>query len=234
MGAAGLILAGGEGSRLAASGVATPKAAVRVAGRPQAVRLADALRRAGCDPIACTVRDTVAGTLAALPDLAEVRLVTCHTPTSLHTLAVGLEALPAGTVMCTMVDCVMRDADWFAALDALAAGLSDGASAGVVVTPLIEDERPLHVELDQHGLVRRFGGPSAPRPLVTAGVYAFGPVARAGVRPALGAGVQRMRGYLAWLVEQGHRIAAVEVHEVVDLDTARDLARATALLEAGV
>ncbi len=41
----GLILAGGEGSRLAREGVAEPKVTVPIAGRSQLVRLVEAMAR---------------------------------------------------------------------------------------------------------------------------------------------------------------------------------------------
>ena len=111
----GLILAGGEGSRLLASGITVPKALVPIAGRPQVVRMVAACRRVGCETVTCAVReDLVSPVTAAIAD-PSVRVVSLRTPTSLHTLEGGLRTLPAGNVLCTLVDSVMPAADWDAA-----------------------------------------------------------------------------------------------------------------------
>src|SRR3989441_6635695 len=52
----GLILAGGEGSRLAAGGIAVPKPLVEVAGKPQIVGLLETLAALGCSSLTCAVR----------------------------------------------------------------------------------------------------------------------------------------------------------------------------------
>src|SRR4029077_7073141 len=51
-----LILAGGEGSRLAARRIAEPKALVPIGGVPQLLRLARVLERVGAESITCLVR----------------------------------------------------------------------------------------------------------------------------------------------------------------------------------
>ena len=52
----GLILAGGEGPRLAAGGIAVPKPLVEVAGKPQIVGLLETLAALGCSSLTCAVR----------------------------------------------------------------------------------------------------------------------------------------------------------------------------------
>jgi hypothetical protein len=70
-----------------------------------------------------------------------------------------------------------------------------------------------------------------PEPLVTGGVYAFGPRARAVAAEALAAGQERMRAFLKTLVGEGYDVRAVEVAKVVDLDHRRDLDAANAWQE---
>src|SRR5205823_5775585 len=95
----GLILAGGEGSRLAAGGIAVPKPLVEVAGRPQIVGPLETLATLGCSSLTCAVR----------ADFPEVRrlldgrrfgppltVVPCRTPSSLHTPVEGLRGIARG------------------------------------------------------------------------------------------------------------------------------------------
>ncbi len=223
-----LVLAGGEGSRLLASGVTVPKALVPIAGRAQVARLAAACRRVGCETVTCAVReDLVDAVIAAVAD-PTVRVVGVRKPTSLHTLEAGLQAVPAGPVLCTLVDSVMPAADWDAAHAAAVAALTC-AAAVVAVTPFVEDESPLWADVLADGTVRAFGRRGA-RDLVTGGVYWFDERARAAATASVRDGVQRLRGFLGALIENGLPVRAVEVRKIVDVDTSADLAAALALV----
>jgi len=229
-----LILAGGEGSRLAASGVPTPKALVPIRGVPQLLRLARVLERVGAESVTCLLRrgvslDPLAAELARLR--LPVRVHECLMPSSLHTLVAGLALMPPGEVFCTMVDTVMPAADWLRVGAEARARLTGGADAVLVVTPFVDDERPLYVARDASGRVTRITDARVPEPLVTGGVYAFGPRARVAAAAALAAGQERMRAYLGTLVRNGYDVRAVEVAKVVDLDDRRDLDAANAWQE---
>ena len=222
----GLILAGGEGSRLAASGVTTPKALVPVRGVPQLVRLARILERAGVESLTCLVRqgvplDPIRPALARLA--VPIRIRECLTPSSLHTLVAGLAETPPGDIFCTMVDTVMPVADWLRVYADARALLATGADVVLAVTPFIDDERPLHVVRDASGRVTRVTDDPESAPLVTGGVYAFGPRARAEAAAVLAAGRERMRAFLQSAVVTGCDVRTVEVERIVDLDHRRDL-----------
>jgi NDP-sugar pyrophosphorylase family protein len=229
-----LILAGGEGSRLAASGVPTPKALVPVGGVPQLVRLARVLDRAGADSLTCLLRRGVSLQPVAV-ELARLRVPfhahECLTPSSLHTLVQGLALMPPGDVFCSMVDTVMPPADWQLAWTEAHALLSAGADAALVVTPFVDDEHPLYAVRDRTGRVTRISDAPVPVPLVTGGVYAFGRRARDAAATTLAAGHERMRTFLRLLVEEGQDVRSIEVRQVVDLDQRRDLDLANAWQE---
>jgi|ERR1043166_6060364 NDP-sugar pyrophosphorylase family protein len=231
-----LILAGGKGSRLRADGVLVPKPFVEVGGRPLLFRLVDTLRALGCETITAAVRraalaDPVPGLGAA--HTAGVRLLACETPSSLHTLALGLGAVPPGPLVCTMVDSVMRDDDWQRLFARADAALREGADACIAVTPYVEDERPLYVLRRRDGSVAAFRDAPAEPPLVTGGVYFLSSGIRELAPRVLRLGIARMRGFLGWLVDHGYRVETAEVERIVDLDRGTDLALAAAWLGAG-
>jgi NDP-sugar pyrophosphorylase family protein len=229
----GLILAGGEGSRLAADGVGPPKPLVELAGVPQVVRLAERFLTLGCPGVTILVRapflDAVRQT-AGLAGRNDVRVIGCETPSSLHTLALGLAAAPGGPLFCAMVDTVMPAADWTRVHDASRAALDAGAAMVLAVTGYVDDENPLWVLRAADGTARRVGGDPVRPPCVTGGVYALGPAARDAVPAALAAGRSRMREYLGWFTASGQRVATVDVPKIVDLDRATDLAEAEAMV----
>jgi molybdopterin-guanine dinucleotide biosynthesis protein A len=222
----GLILAGGEGTRLAASGVAEAKALVPVGGIPQAVRLVRTLHRLGCSSVTVALREGVpddALRAGPYPEGDAPRIVRCLTPSSLHTLVEGLRTLPPGPVLCTMVDTVMPLADWSETARQAEHQLADGADALLVVTRYVDDERPLYVHRDEAGQVTAVGDQPSTPPCVTGGVYVFGARARELAAETLAKGHERMRAFLGQLVVSGARVAVQDVSRVIDLDHRRDL-----------
>jgi NDP-sugar pyrophosphorylase family protein len=225
----GLILAGGEGSRLLASGVTVPKALVPIAGQPQVVRMVAACRRVGCESVTCAVREDLVEAVSLAIGDTSVRLVPLRTPTSLHTLQGGLQAVPPGRVLVTLVDSVMPAADWDAAHHD-AVRMLPGAAAVVAVTPFVDDAAPLWADVGADGTVRAFGRRGA-RDLVTGGVYWLDERARVEATAAVESGVERLRGFLARLIARDLPVRAVEVRKIVDVDTSADLVAALALIE---
>src|SRR5881397_651920 len=150
----GLVLAGGEGSRLAAAGVSIPKPLVEVVGKPQVARLLETLDGLGCDSLTCAVNadfPAVGCLLATVRFQAPLRVLECRTPSSLHTLVAGLAVVPPGPVFCTMVDTVMPAADWRRLFRGVTERLDGGAAAALAVTPFVDDELPLYVTRDTAG-----------------------------------------------------------------------------------
>jgi NDP-sugar pyrophosphorylase family protein len=230
----GLILAGGRGSRLAAEGVATPKALVEIAGRPQIVHLVETFTRLGVETITCMVREGIPTDWPAGNRGAPVTVKSCRTPSSLHTLALGLAIVPPGPVLCAMVDTVMPAPDWRRVYQAVTEHLETGSLAVLAVTPFIEDELPVYVTRDAAGFATAIADAAPPGGgplLVTGGVYGFSPAARrlAGVAVA---SLHRMRAFLKLLVELKTRVATVEVPRIIDLDHKRDLEAAESWLAA--
>lgn len=230
----GLILAGGEGSRLAADGVAEPKAAVPVAGRSQILRVAETFDAIGCTDVTCLVRATLPDVITSVRDIqlssGRPRVIACETPSSLHTLVEGLMRIPAGPVFCSMVDTVMPARDWRRVYEEATRHLMNGADAVLAVTPHVDDEHPLWVERGPGGDAIRIGGRPVTPPCVTGGVYAFGARARSAALRVRREGGSRMRYFLSALVDEGARVATTEVALIVDLDHKSDLGLADALL----
>jgi NDP-sugar pyrophosphorylase family protein len=231
----GLILAGGLGSRLAAEGVTVPKAVVPVARRPQIAHLFSVFQRLQLSPIVAMVRADISRALMLAQEsaLPHGRVVPCLTPSSLHTLALGLDQLPEGPVFCSMVDTVMREVDWEAVHRGAVHRLAEGADAVLAVTPFVDDERALFVERETDLRVRALLDTPTTPTCVTGGVYGFGPRARATAPAAVAEGATSMRAYLRALLARGLRVDTVEIARIIDLDRRADLEQAERWLGGG-
>ncbi len=227
----GLILAGGEGSRLAAGGVSVPKPLVAVAGRPQILRLLETFAELGCRTLTCAVRADFPAVRRLLDGVRfgpPLTVIECRTPCSLHSLVEGLAAVPPGPVFCR------RQEDWRAAYRETEVRLERGADAVLVVTPYVDDESPLYVtrQGEGGGDVRALTDEPSQPPCVTGGVYGLSAEARRAAADAAGRGVHRMRGFLKSLVAAGRQVGAVEVPRIIDIDRPSDLQTANAWLAA--
>jgi NDP-sugar pyrophosphorylase family protein len=231
----GLILAGGEGSRLAAGGIPVPKPLVEVAGRPQIVGLLETFAGLGCASLTCAVRADFPGVQRLLDGKRfgpPLTVVACRTPSSLHTLVEGLQAVPPGPVFCSMVDTVMRPADWRAVYQAAERLLTEGADVVLAVTPYVDDESPVYVTRGGDGDVQAVSDEPLQPPCVTGGVYGLSAGARRAAADAVSRGGHKMRGFLKAMVADRRRVAAVEVPRIIDIDRPSDLHTANAWLAA--
>ncbi|HVH10713.1 MAG TPA: NTP transferase domain-containing protein [Gemmatimonadales bacterium] len=229
----GLILAGGEGSRLAAGGVGVPKPLVPVGGRPQIVGLVETFAALGCERVTCAVRADFPAVRRLLDGTRfgpPLTVVECRTPSSLHTLVAALATMPAGPVFCSMVDTVMRAGDWQTVYRATERELGEGADMVLAVTPFVDDESAVYVRRGARGDVEAVSDEPVAPPCVTGGVYGLSAGARVAAGDAVARGVHRMRAFLKGAVAAGHRVAAVEVPRIIDIDRASDLAMANAWL----
>ena len=229
----GLILAGGEGTRLAAGGVALPKPLVQVGGRPQIVGLVETFGALGCESVACAVRADCPAVRRLLDGTRFARpltVVECRTPSSLHTLVEGLATLPGGPVFCSMVDTVMRPTDWATVYRTTEHFLAEGVDMVLAVTPFVDDESAVYVRRAQNGDVAAVSDAPLEPPCVTGGVYGLSPAARRAAAAAVGRGLHKMRAFLREAVAEGRRVAAVEVPRIIDIDRPSDLETANAWL----
>ena len=231
----GLILAGGEGSRLATTGIAIPKPLVEVAGKPQILRLLETFEALGCTSLTCAVRADFPAVRRLLDGTRFARPLTvieCRTPSSLHTLVEGLRAVPPGPVFCTMVDTVMRREHWEAVYRGTERQLAEGADMALVVTPYVDDESPVYVRRGEGGFVLTVSDDPIHPHCVTGGVYGLSAGVRRAAADAVGGGVHKMRRFLKAVVAEGGRLGTVEVPRIIDIDRPSDLQTANAWLAA--
>jgi NDP-sugar pyrophosphorylase family protein len=218
------ILAAGEGSRLAASGIDAPKPLVGVHGEPMIVRLARQLREVG-------VRETIALVHPRAKDAArlldeaglDVRVRWETTPGSFHSLCALLPDLAGEPFLLCLVDSVFETSELGRFVRAAA---ESRAAALVAVTSFVHDEAPLRVLVGADGRVTAIGTPpAASSPWVTGGVYWFGEGVAESAAEARAGGTLRLRHFLSRLVQSGLDVRAHDLGRVVDVDTAADLAR---------
>ena len=221
---AGGIIAAGEGRRLRRDGWAVPKPMVPVAGVPLIAGVIQNFLAAGISSLRIIVngeeRACADWVRARFPAL-DVEFIVKTTASSLESFIEVAAAEDGGPMLVSTVDAWCAEADFARFVEA---ACRRGPDATVLaVTPLVADENPLWVGLDDTGRVTTLGGGGD---LVTAGVYLVSTRVRQTAPPP---DLARLREYLTWLWRRGEPLYGEVIETVVDVDRAEDVALAEAL-----
>ena len=226
------IIAAGEGSRLAQEGIAKPKPLVELQGEPMIGRLINIMLRCNAESISIIVNEhmtEVREYLQALELPVPLNLVVKTTPSSMHSLWHLSRVIPEGKFCLTTVDTIFREEDFKGYIDTFEADDEDDGMWAV--TPFVDDEKPLWVDVDEQMKItafrdKRWDGAR----YVSGGVYAMTNGAFEVLERCIEQGVSRMRNFQRALVESGRRLQAYSIDKIVDVDHAGDIATAEAFL----
>ena len=227
------IIAAGEGSRLAQEGVAKPKPLVELQGEPMIGRLINIMLRCNAESISIIINEHMKEVRKYLESLdlpVPLNLVIKTTPSSMHSLWHLSKVIPKGKFCLTTVDTIFKEQDFKGYIDAFETDkVHDGMWA---VTPFVDDEKPLWVEVNKKMKIIAFrdkGWKGAK--YVSGGVYAMTDKAFEVLDHCIEEGISRMRNFQRALIEAGHELQAYSIEKIVDVDHAGDIATAEAFLE---
>lgn len=226
------IIAAGEGSRLVQEGVALPKPLVHLNGEPMIIRLINIFLRCKAQSISIIVNEhmtQVAEVLRGLELPVPLHLVVRTTPSSMHSFHHLSKVLPEGKFCLTTVDTVFRERDFAGYIEAFEADdTHDGLWA---VTPFIDDEKPLYVDVDDRMNISAFRDkPFDGARYVSGGIYAMTHKAFPVLEHCIETGIARMRNFQRALIDAGFNLGAYSIDKIVDVDHAADIATAQAFL----
>lgn len=226
------IIAAGEGSRLAQEGVAKPKPLVELQGEPMIGRLINIMLRCNAESISIIVNEHMTEVREYLESLVlpvPLNLVVKTTPSSMHSLWHLSRVIPNGKFCLTTVDTIFKENDFKWYIEAFE---NDESHDGMwAVTPFVDDEKPLWVDVDDEMNITAFRDKSWDGArYVSGGVYAMTDRAFKVLDNCIEQGVSRMRNFQRALVDAGYHLQAYSIEKIVDVDHADDIATAEAFL----
>jgi len=227
------IIAAGEGSRLAQEGVAKPKPLVELQGEPMIGRLINIMLRCNAQSISIIVNKRMTEVKQYLESLTlpvPLNLVVQTTPSSMHSFWHLSKVIPEGKFCLTTVDTIFREEDFKGYIEAFEADKDhDGMWA---VTPFVDDEKPLWVDVDEQMNITAFKdkGWDGAR-YVSGGVYAMTHEAFPVLDYCIENNISRMRNFQRAMLEHGKRLMAYSIDKIIDVDHASDIATAEAFLK---
>ena len=216
------IISAGKGSRLASEGAGQPKPLVPICGVPMIERLIRIMNGCGADRIAVIVNGENPETVSLLKSLP-VDLVIKKTPTPMHSMMELAPYLDGDRFCVTTVDAVFSENRFRSMMDEFSKSSLDGLMG---VTSLIDDEKPLYVDVDGEMMIKGFHDSQDGCRYVSAGIYALNAKAIDVLKGCLDSGQTRMRYFQRQLLEAGMQLKAFDMGQVVDVDHVSDVERA--------
>ena len=223
------IISAGKGNRLASEGFDMPKPLVQIGGVPMIERLARVMMHCGADRIAVIVNadnPETADFVRRISDRLPIDLVVKSTPTPMHSLMELAPYLEADRFCVTTVDTVFPENRFIAMMQEFSDTPYDGLMG---VTPFIDDEKPLYVEVDDSMMIKGFLDDKGSCRYVSAGIYALKASALEILKGCVESGQTRMRYFQRQLLERGLHLKAFDMGRVIDVDHVSDIVKANQL-----
>ena len=219
------IISAGEGTRLAAEGIDTPKPLITINGIPLIDRLIDIFIRNDASSVNVIVNSANHRTIAHLQakrlDIP-LNLVIKTTQGSMYSLY-ELKPFLHDTPFClTTVDTVFREDEFRAFLNEFRTNHQiDGLMA---VTDFIDDEKPLFLDVhDDLRIVDFCDERPSDGKYVSGGMYCLHPAVWHVLDNTMQSGMTRMRDFQRQLVRKGLKLKAFPFSKIVDIDHAADI-----------
>lgn len=226
------IIAAGEGSRLAQEGVEKPKPLVELNGEPMILRLMNIFKRCNAESISVIINDFMPEVRSFLDNLeidVPLNVVVKSTPSSMHSFWELSKVMKPGKFCLTTVDTIFREEDFARYIAAFEADTChDGLWA---VTPFIEDEKPLYVDVNRRMSIKAFcDAPFDGAKYVSGGIYAMSDKAFPILNKCIEQGISRMRNFQRALIDAGMKLKAFSIDKIIDVDHASDIDVAQAFI----
>lgn len=233
------VIAAGEGSRLAAEGIESPKPLVKVDGEMLIDRLIRIFMDNDAEEIVVICNDLTTLVSRHLLDLQQnglkgrpipLRFVVKSTPSSMHSFFEISRYLNDGPFCLTTVDTIFRPEEFKAYIDAFRQQADDGVEGMMGVTDYIDDEKPLYVEVDDHRRITAFLDKSDECKYISGGIYGLTQRAITTLQACIDRGESRMRNFQRALIADGLKLKAYPFTKVLDIDHASDIEKAEEFL----
>ena len=226
----GAIIAAGRGERLrASSGVELPKPLVQVGGISLLARQAGAMVSFGAREVLAVVSSETASLARGTSFPRQLRMIVRDTESSMESLLVLGESLPAGHFLLATVDAMVPDREFRRFVTQARAWTEPRPGDGVLAVAKWRGERrPLFAEVTEAGLIASLGRRESS--LVTAGLYWLPTTIFRWSAAARERKLEALRAFLQMLLEEQVRLASIEVEGAIDIDEAADLEAARRML----
>lgn len=229
------IIAAGEGSRLAAEGIESPKPLVKVSGEMLIDRLIRIFMENDAEEIVIICNDLTTLVGQHLLDIQQnglkgrpvpLRFVMKSTPSSMHSFFEISCYLNDSPFCLTTVDTIFQPEEFKDYIDSFKNAVEEGLDGMMGVTDYIDDEKPLYVDVDDYLDIKAFLDKSDSCRFISGGIYGLTPRSITTLQGCIDRGESRMRNFQRALIADGLKLKAYKFCKVLDIDHAADIKKA--------
>ncbi|MBM6992184.1 MAG: NDP-sugar synthase [Prevotella sp.] len=230
------IIAAGEGLRLAAEGIQSPKPLVKVNGEHLIDRLIRIFMDCHASEIDVICNDLTLDVSEHLKEIAEnglcgkkipLKYIVRTTPSSMHSFFELSSFLTDGPFVLTTVDTIFKEEEFGEYIAKFEQFVKDGGDGLMGVTDFIDDEKPLYVNTDAKMNITGFYDDNSNHcQYISGGIYGLTGSAIDTLKGCMDRGESRMRNFQRGLVTDGRKLKAYNFTKVLDIDHASDIQKA--------
>jgi len=229
------IIAAGQGTRLTAGGVTTPKPLVAINGEPMIARVIRMAAKLGASSVACIVNDLTADVAQFLDNQAwpvPLETVVRTTPDSMESLFHLAPLLRDEPFLMFTVDAIFEfsTVKAFLAQSKTLVQRFPNARGVLALTDFVDDEKPLWALTNADRQIIALGDAAKASPTITAGFYYFDPSIFEMVATARNRKLSALRQFLGLLIEKDFCLYGAMSAKTVDVDYPEDIAKAETFL----
>ncbi len=229
------IIAAGQGTRLAAGGVITPKPLVAINGEPMIARVIRMAAKSGASSVACIINDLSTDVVEFLDNQTwpvALETIVRTTPNSMESLFHLAPLLRDEPFLMFTVDAVFELAalELFLSQSRKLVDKFPKAKGVLALTDHVDDEKPLWALTDANRQITALGDAALTSPTITAGFYYFDPSVFKMAATARKRKLSALRQFLGLLIENNFPLYGAMVSKTVDVDYPEDIAKAEAFL----
>lgn len=224
------IIAAGEGSRLRDEGITIPKPLIEVNGKPLIQRIIDIANKNGASSITCIINEkskALEKYLSENNSRQKFNLIVKSTQSSFHSLY-QLSRFVKAPFLLTTTDSVFREEEFISFLN-YSKNLTE-AGAVLAVTDFIDDEKPLYANVQEDSRIISLSDENNDCEFVTGGLYLFKNNISNYIEEAHDKGINRLRNFLRYLLQQNYEMYAYPFLKIIDVDHISDIKKAENLL----
>ncbi|MGN1376167.1 MAG: NDP-sugar synthase [Prevotella sp.] len=235
------IIAAGEGSRLSADGINTPKPLVLLNGEHLIDRLIRVFMDNDAENISIICNNEMKEVHQHLEKICKnglygriipMNIVVKSTPSSMHSFFEISENFNDGPFCITTVDTVFKENEFKKYIETFKDTVSKGeADALMGVAKFIDDEKPLYVDTDKNMNIRGFLDKNDNCTYVSGGIYGLTTITKDVLKTCIQRRESRMRNYQRALIDSGLNIKAYDFGTILDIDHASDVIKAESFLK---
>ena len=230
------IIAAGEGSRLAAEGIRSPKPLVKVHDEHLVDRLIRIFMNCHAEEIHVICNDLTPLVSRHLEEIATnglngvripLKYIVKSTPSSMHSFFELSPYLRHRPFVLTTVDTIFREDDFVEYINHFEQWLQEGGDGLMGVTDYIDDEKPLYVGTDaEMNITGFYDNDTGHLKYISGGIYGLNHHAIETLNNCMNRGESRMRNFQRGLVKDARKLKAFNFTKVLDIDHASDIRKA--------